>query len=343
VLILLWLACTDPEFAGVSDAMSAYTSGEEAMEAGLPLRAAAAFSEAAASDPERPVLRGWQAWALDQAGQPEAALEVLDSAIEAHPDAVDLRYNRAAIRARLGELEMAASDLRALYAQGAAQPLVVGDDRDFRLLAADPEWNALVPTAQVRVELRGEAGAVVLGEWLTLHLDIIGRSGAEVTLQEMGEATGLLHHIRTVEDVVKEGDLWSHRSLRIVYRTVAEGKSTLGPWLVRAGGTTALTERIKVEVVALPGKEAVGGPEESSALILPSSMDGAPSAPWIGLQGGTSVARLGPRHTLSPPVRAPAGPVLELWSKGQVQWRQVPLPSGEHQVLESGRVVAGGG
>ncbi len=298
---------------------------------------------AAKADPKRPVLRGWHAWALDMSGDTEGALEVLDSALHTHPDASDLRYNRAAIRARLGRLEGAAADLRWLYANDVVQPVEVGEDRDFLPLATDKDLRKLVPTAQVRADMRGEAGSVLLGENFTIELNVVGRSGASVEMEDLGTTTGLLCHIRTVEDLREEGPLWTRRRVQIIYQAVAGGKGMMGPWLVKSGGTSTLTDRVAVEVVALPGRAPTQKPGEATAMQLPSGLGEVHLPPWIGPVAGARVARVGPRHTLSPAVLRPVGPVLELWNAGQVLWRQIPLPAGEFQVLEGGRVVASGG
>ena len=342
VLILLWLACADPEFRPIANSLSAYDRGQQALEEGMPLRAADAFEAAAEADPARPVLRQWQAWALDKGGESQAAIEVLDAAIQAYPEATDLRYNRAALRARQGHLKRAAADLRWLYAKDVVQPVEVADDRDFLPLAADKELRSLVPAGQVQAEARGESGSVLMGEPFTLELQIVARSGVGVQLEDMGETTGILRHVRTIEDERPEGPLWTRRNIRIVYTAVEGGQGRIGPWLVKAGGTSALTEWVKVDVVQLPDQKASLLPSEASALRLPSGLAEASAPPWIGIENGVRVARLGPPHTISPAVPISPGPVLELWVDGQVRWRQVPLPDGEYAVLQAGKVLVGG-
>jgi hypothetical protein len=339
VLILIWLACSDPQFGPVSDAVKAYDKGQSELAAGTPLRAAGSFSEAAEADPDHAILRGWQAWALEQAGETDDAIEVLDTALSAHPGDSELRYNRAAFRARTGMLKAAAADLGWLYANDIVQPVEVGEDSDFLALATHPEFRSLVPTAQIQADLRGEAGSVLLGERFTLHLSVTVRKGARIEIEDLGEATGLLRHTQTIENISPDGPLWTRRAVTIVFKTVAPGQATMGPWLLKSGGSSALTGRVAVEVIALAGAKRSGPVGEATAAVLPSSM-GAAEPPWIGIYGGLRVARVGPKHSITPSVKGPGGPVYELWSQGQVQWRQVPLPPGPHRLTQAGRVVA---
>jgi hypothetical protein len=339
MLILLWLACVDPEFKPISQALSAYDRGQAQLASGFPLRAAAAFSEAAAADPARPVLLGWQAWALDQAGDTQGAIRILDGALLAQPGASELRYNRAALRARTGMLEGAAADLRWLYSNDVVQPVEVGEDRDFLPLSTHTDFRNLVPRAQIQADLRGEGGSVLLGERFTLELNLVVRNGAQIEIEDLGEETGLLRHVRTVEDGEADGPLWTRRRVRIIYKAVAGGTGSIGPWLVKSGGTSTLTDRIPVEVVALSGRTSADSPSEASAVQLPAGLDEAAPPPWIGVVAQHRVARLGPRHSLSPSVASPPGPVYELWQSGQVRWRQVPLPAGTFRVMAGGKVV----
>ena len=50
MLILLWLACADPEFKPIANSLSAYDRGQQALEEGMPLCAAEAFEAAAEAD-----------------------------------------------------------------------------------------------------------------------------------------------------------------------------------------------------------------------------------------------------------------------------------------------------
>ena len=163
-LALLLLGCADPALARYREALDAYGEGRAALAAGKTADAAAAFGRVAERDPDSATAVGWRAWALDQGGDDAGALAVLDEGLARFPSDPNLRYNRAALRARSGALDGAAEDLRVLYASGALDPAEAGDDPDFAALARDPATVALAPPPAVEVSAHGEAGAVLLGD-----------------------------------------------------------------------------------------------------------------------------------------------------------------------------------
>lgn len=319
ILAILLMGCGDAELEGYRASLSAYDRGRAALEAARPAEAANLFAEAATFDPASPELPVWQARALVEAGDPAGAEGVLAAALERFPDEVTARYNHAAVLSRLGELDAAAEELSRLYASGAVEPAEVGEDPDFAALAADPRYQQLAPPQRVAVALVGEPGAVLLGEDWTLEIEVRSRQGELLAFSDLGETTGLLRHVRTVEDLDPVGGREQRRTLTVTWKAVAPGLRTLGPWLVAAGGQSTVTGTVPVEVLALPGR-APGVPDEAGSVFSVESALAGTTAPWAGRLLGRLAVRLPPdaTATLAP---APAEPPtrLELRRAGQTE------------------------
>lgn len=322
LLLALWPAllpaCGDPALDAHREAIKAYDAGRAALESD-PAAAATRFAEAAARDPDAPELLAWQAEALSRAGDLAGAEQVLATGLVRFPDAADLAYNRAALLARLGRLDEAAALLGALYAAGAAEPAEAGEDPDFAALAADPRYASYAPPPQVEVHAVGEAGPVLLGEEWTLELEILARAGELLTFTELGEPTGLLRHQRTVEDLSPPEGRRQRRTLTVTWRAVAPGQRALGPWLVAAGGQSAVVGPLAVEVVALPGREP-GEPDELGSLFSVEAALAGPPPPWAGRLLGRLAVRLPPDAAVEVEPQPPRPPVqLELRRGGQTE------------------------
>lgn len=338
----------DPELDPFRDALSAYDAGRAALDEGDHAGAIAAFDEAAAADPASPSLQVWRAQAREAAGQEVEALAVYEEAIARFPRHVALRYNRASLAARRGDVDRAAKDLRFLYARDLLDPMEVGEDPDFAALVEDPDTTLLVPRPQVWLDPKVEEGAVILGASWTLQITVETPRGPAPSITDMGQAPGLLRHLRTVEDVLEIGPRTERRQLLVEFLAVAPGKGSLGPWLVAAGGTSALTDRFPVEVVALPGRGAQPEPREAAA-HLPSTLLAGLSAPHAGRLEVGPVA-MGEAGDVLRCLDADAVPVeilpveLELREAGQVQWLARLWPRGtgcRPQVLRKGQLIAG--
>lgn len=293
ILWMLSLGCRDPQLAPLKDALDAYDAGRAALAAGDAPAAAQAFGRAVAADPQSPSLPAWQAWAQEKTGDEAGARRTLEQALGRFPEDTTLRYNHAALLARAGELEAAADDLRQLYAAGAIEPEEVGEDPDFQAFAEDPELAPLAPPPAVVVSVQGESGAILLGELYTLDLSILSRAHVPISLSDLGEPTGLLRHVRTVEDLAPAEGSHQGRTLSVSWRAVSAGEATLGPWLVDAGGTSTITDKAAVRVVAVPGRSG-GVAEEAGSVYAVSALVEGRTAPWAGrAHGGVLV--------LSPP------------------------------------------
>ena len=290
MILLLILACGDPQLREARAALDAYDAGKVLLDAGKPREAAARFGEAALHDQNSPELLAWQAQALSDAGEGSAAIELLTQGLSRFPDDPTLRYNRAAALVHDGALDAAAADLRALYSLGLADPVEVGDDPDFAALQADSRFSDLAPAPQVDLSARGEPGPVLLGDTWTLELSVSARRGELLSITDMGEPTGLLRHTRTVEDIASGDARVGSRTLTITWRAVAPGDGTLGPWLVAVGGQSALTPSFPVSVIAL-SRPAILQPDEAGTVYSVEALLAPTPAVWAGRLLGRVAAR----------------------------------------------------
>jgi hypothetical protein len=301
-VILFFVACaTRGEFSNYADALRAYDEGRAALSKNAPEESVAAFERARAADPESPVLVAWLAKALVAAGRVDEALAEIDDAERRYPEDTTLHYNRAALLARKGRADEAVAELQALVAKGSVSFLDIQNDADFALLVDDPQFKQLLPSDQVRVSLRGEGGAVLVGETFIVRLSITSRAGEGITFTDMGKPSGLLHHQRTVEDVAPRKDGLVDREIEVTWRAVAPGKATIGPWLVASGGTSALTDDVAVDVKALGDRATKLEPLEANAVSSPASLVGDRPTPWAGRIGDALVVKTAPgtRHTFT--------------------------------------------
>ena len=322
----------------LAEALAAYDRGQASLDLHDWAAAARAFEAAAAAHPESVSLRDWHAHALAQGGDVAGARAVLDAAIPAFPGNLDLRYNRAAYAAQDGDVEAAAADLMYLYNRDLLDPLAAGEDPDFSVLARDPRFKELVPLPQVRLEVRGEAGSILLGERFTAELLIESKSGEPITTENIGALPTRLAHTRTIEDLTIQEQGWSRRVVRVEWRAAAAGEESIGPWLVSAHGSSAISDRLPVSVVALPGREAGEEKASASGLLLPSQLFAAQQPPQgRRLDDGRIAVMHAPQVSAEAPATAAGS--LEYRIGGQTQWRvslfetpaplQITLSSGE--------------
>jgi hypothetical protein len=166
---------------------------------------------------------------------------------------------------------------------------------------------------------------VLVGEAFTVRLTITSRAGQAIAFTDMGKPSGLLHHQRTVEDVARRTDGLVDRELEVTWRAVAPGTASIGPWLVAAGGTSALTDDVAVDVKALADRATKLEPLEAGAVSSPEALLGDRPTPWAGRIGDALVVKLAPgtHHTFTwdGDVRAGAPPgELVFREAGQPVW-----------------------
>jgi hypothetical protein len=338
MLIWLILACGDPDYGSLGDSLTAYDRGRTAMESGDYQSAVSAFEKAMKADPQRPALIAWYANALQRAGDSGGALQHYDEGLKRFPDDIDLRYNRAALRATTGDLKGSGEDLRWLYANDAVHPVQVGEDSDFIALGTESDLSGLIPAAQVEASVKGESGSVLLGETYAVEFTVTARSGADIGMTLVGDSIPQLALHRLVEDVTDVGEIWTQRVLRAEFLGVEAGRVAAGPWLISASGTTSLTGRVDVEVVQLPGQGAVSSPT-GVELAMPSVIWSELAHPGIVQMGGASWAWI-PQGSYIQPATATDGIKMEYRESGQPKWSAVRLRAGVEVKLRDGsRVV----
>jgi hypothetical protein len=280
-LVLVAACGSDPVLDPVDDALDAYDDGRAALTRGDAVGARTAFALARSFQPDDPTLAAWEAHAADQAGDVSGALALLNVGVAAWPSSVDLRYNRAALLARTGDVAGAAVDLRVLYKAGVVHPRDAADDPDFAPLAADPTTAGLVPPPALAVTARGEGGAVLLAERWSLEIELRGPTGADLVLQSTGSATPLLRLDKVVEELLPGDARETPRRLRLEYRAVQAGTGTIGPWAAKAGRAAGLVPAQSVEVVPLPGRESGESGPPLAGVPLPSALGPPDPAPMV--------------------------------------------------------------
>jgi len=341
--MLIWLAvaCSDPDFGHYGDALQAYEDGRVAMSTGAPLVAAEAFARSVEADPSSEVLVAWEARALRAAEQNGAALSRLNAGVSRFPNGQILRYDRAALRAKTGDISGAADDLRWLYAHEHANPIVVGEDPDFLLLRSDPVAKELVPQAQVEASVEAESGSVLVGDTHVLDFRITSRTGAAVKIARLEEGGQDLVIRRIVEDVIEEGPIWTRRRLRAEVLALEPGRQVIGPWLVRAAGTSVMTERVIVESVELQGRRQRAAKDRNSlSLEVPTTRWAEQKAPYLGIEEDGAWAVVSSDEDFRPQSMA-LGLRMEVRRAGQPQWRAIRI-SGEpgSEIWGDGRIKA---
>jgi hypothetical protein len=310
-MLILWLlACSEPPVApkggaGVGEVVTVEDRAIDAHDRAMAAREASdweqsifEWSKAIELDPESPSLRLWLAQTHLDANQLESALSVLSQAVRDFPADPTCRYNRAALRARTGDIGGAADDLRRLKAMGALNPDETGSDPDFAALRADPVFSDLV--AMPRIGLSGKApeGAVLLGETWELELELSVPSLGSSELHWSDSSSSILRLESVIEEEkrldarVRESDLY------IRWRAVESGKSSAGPWRVSHGGGEAQFEAQSVEVMAL-GHWAGGESRPDPDLIpIPRTLMTTMNDQGVGRAGDWVAVRLSPGEVL---------------------------------------------
>jgi hypothetical protein len=210
-------------------------------------------------DPHSPALRLWLVQTHLDAEQTEQARRVLDEAVRLFPESADCLYNRAALRARLGDIGGAADDLKRLKALGLLDPFETGSDPDFVDLRDDPIFADLVEPPRIQVQASGEDGAVLLGDpWeLVLTLGVPLKGNLELSWE--GEVSQSLQLESVIEQELRDTARERTVELRVRWRAIHSGIGRVGPWKLRHGQAEAVVEAIRLEVVSLgelgPGQE----------------------------------------------------------------------------------------
>ena len=332
---MLWaslVGCGDPVLAPVKAALSHYDAGRDALDAGDAAGAQAAFARARAAQPDAPSLLVWEALAAREAGQTDRALQLLTEGAARWPTHPEVRVHRAALLVLEGDLDGAANDLRAAYATGHVRPVDLASDPDFSALAASAVHSALVPRPSAKLQVAGEAGAVLLGDRWTALVTLQSPLGAPIALELVGSVPDMLALSEVVEDrAAAQTDAGLEaRTVRLRYRTVAAGEGTLGPFAVAAGAAVGEAPAVPVSVLSVPGRVGSGS-ASTRRLPLPSQLGSSdPSPGLVQTEGGTVLTvPPGAQVTLLSEAGEPLDPVrLELREDGATRVVRYWLPSG---------------
>ena len=131
-LLLLWLSCgTEPISEPETDALEYFDAAMVDYHEAFPRRRQKGLNAHYSRILILLCLKIGMRYLVLKSGDLNRALVLYNDALSAHPGSGDLRYNRAAILAKLGKLKEAASDLLILYNNGDATPFEVGRDPDF--------------------------------------------------------------------------------------------------------------------------------------------------------------------------------------------------------------------
>ncbi len=334
MLIFLFMACTDPDFGHLGASLEAYERGVLAMEQGDATMAVESFTEAIAHDPTRPSLRSWEARAYMKAGLPDRAVASLNRGLERFPDDAAMRYQRAAIFVKKGNIEGAVQDLRWLYANEKVHPVEVGEDPDFLALRVDPLYADLVPASYVQASVHSQQSSVLVGDVYTVEFTITSRTGSPISLRNQGETLDVFALRRVVEDVVERGDVWTKRNLLVEFKALSAGQIAVGPWFVQSGKDGSLTERLVVDIVGIPGRE-VSTDDNTMSMVVPSSRWGREPTADFTEQSDGLWAVMGAEMVVAP-VQARLGPRMEYRESGQPRWSVEMVDPAQESSLRSG-------
>jgi hypothetical protein len=265
-------------------------------------------------DPESPSLRLWLAQTHLDANQLESALSVLSQAVRQFPAEPTCRYNRAALRARTGDIGGAADDLRRLKAMGALNPDETGSDPDFQALRADPLFSDLVAMPRIALTGRAPEGAVLLGETWELELALSVPSLGNSQLQ-WSETSSSILRLESVIEAEKSSDARVRElDLYIRWRAVESGKSSAGPWRVSHGGGEALFEAQTVEVLELGQWGGDASSRDPDSIPIPRTLCATMNEQGVGRAGDWVAVKVSAGEMIHV---EPEQPLIAL------EWRQV--------------------
>lgn len=344
MLIWLALACSDPDFGHFGSALEAYEEGRVALATGAPEVAAEAFSRAAALDPSSDVLVAWEVQALRKVDADHEALARLNAGVVRFAQSELLRFERAKLRAYLGDLGGASEDLLWLYEREAAHPVEVGEMQDFAALRTDASTKALVPSATVSARVWVPQSKVLVGEPHAIEFEITSRTGVSLELLPIAPESGHMRVHRIVEDIVQTDDIWTRRILRVERIAEQAGQTVLGPWVVQVGGNSVVTERVLVNAVGLGDFDASASRRRNDAegsipLMVPSSRFPGSQPLFDGSieEYGWALISAG---MVFEPSDTELGPRMELRQSGQPIWTAKAIKStGPARIKQGGAIV----
>lgn len=330
LILLLALACADPELQPLADALEAWDRARAALDAGDPGTALREVRRARTLDPRSPSLAGWEADVLRQQGDAAAALGVLDAALLVTPDHAELRLQRAWLRMSLSDVRGAAEDLAPLVRAGLVDPESLAADPIYAPLADDPETAWLVPPPRVGAETSTEAGAVLVGETWVLDVLIDVRAGAPLEVRRVGPPSGApLRLERVVDDQLETDGRRERRRVTWTFRATGPATVALGPWTISAGRATTTVGPVPVEVTALGARQSAGVSWVPASLPVPLSLAGVDAEFTPQTSSGRTVLPAPPGSDVQLVGAPEPGSVhAEARVAGQPRWQGPILPAG---------------
>ncbi len=294
VLLGLWgalpLGCADATLVPFRDAARAYDAGRTALDAGDFVSANQRFSEARALDPSSATLPLWQGRALAASGDLPGAIRAADDAI-AHDAKSGLAwYNRAAWRARSGDLAASAADLQQALKLNAATAWAAARDPDFAPHRQDSAFAGILPPADLLVAVEGPAESGFVGSELSVLFRLTGPA-EQVPALSGPPVPGCLKQTRIVEDdAIGEGPSSGtvERHVRVYFRANASCVVTLGPFVASTpdGATHVEVAAIPVVVLGPTGAAGEAGTRPAAWVIPAGVRDGAAVDGWSVHLGG---------------------------------------------------------
>lgn len=252
LLLLLSLAgCDrpDPELVARRDALLHWEQGVQALEAGQADRARQSFAEARQLQPEHLSLAVWEAAAIAEQGDLQAAVDLLEGLLLADPSQGEARYNRAAYLARMQRPAEAAAELEQALELGVVAPGDVWEDEDFAPWRDHPAFG-IVPASPLSVAVELSSDTVFLGSDLRLRLRIAGAAGPHISITPE-QAQGPLQLVSVVEDVVPSTHGPVH-DLSYTFRVLGAGEVLIGPLHIWAGEARIRLEPVRARALAPP-------------------------------------------------------------------------------------------
>ncbi len=336
LLLVLAIAACEGERRPEAKALELYEEGKEQLERGEYAAAAERFRLASERDPQRPVLRSWQAYAVAAGGDPDAAIALLETEGVAGLSPHD-RYNMAAWHARQGRPESAMPLLEAALEDEPELRESLAEDPDFASLLEQGVLAARLEDRALRAVMLGEEGAILAGELYDLELTV-QPSAAQLGLEW---AEPLPHGFvleRVIDDRADEQGGPGSRTLRYRLRARQGGEGSLGPWALVAGEQRVDVAEVPWQALVPAGVEL--GEAPSLQALQPSwwtpreALDGLGPTAASSLHGLLVVGFLPGDRVEVDPAAVAGGPLdIELREDDQAvllarAWRWAPDASG---------------
>jgi hypothetical protein len=200
----------------------------------------------------------WQAKALAEDEDLEAAIALLDQAVLLRPGMVEAWYNRACYRARAGDMDGASKDLQQALRSPELDRLLVAQDPDLAVLRADPANADWIPLPKLGVSLSVPDEPAFLNSEIEVVIEIEQGAGQGLSVVAPKPLSPLLRPVAWVEE--RSAETPDARRLRLRLKVLGGGSAEIGPFVVSASG---LTEEVAMQSVSLLAPESHVAPAES--------------------------------------------------------------------------------